>query len=136
MDVMTYHITTESNRDICAVHLINDGIVITGNTVELMWQVTGPDPDNRVDTTLCSLDGGDFATCKKCIIVICSYTQTRLMHCVGTSPHTIAHLSNGSHRVDIQPDNEFNDCAMTFTTSIDFNIVVLNGRLLLFVYTN
>ena len=60
---MTYHITTESGRDICAVHLINDGIVITGNTVELMWQVTGPDPDNRADA-VCSLDGGDFGTCK------------------------------------------------------------------------
>jgi len=41
----------------CWVHLINDGITITGDTVAVQWQATGPSADNRATIFRCTLDG-------------------------------------------------------------------------------
>ena len=55
----------------CGAHLINQGVVVSGNSATVEWQGTGPDPDNRVQDFQCSLDGGAPSSCK-----------SEILHCV------------------------------------------------------
>ena len=50
-------------------HLINQGVVVSGNSVTVEWQGTGPDPNNRVQSFQCSLDGGARSFCTSAILV-------------------------------------------------------------------
>ena len=51
-------ICTESGI-ICAVHLINDGITINGNTATVEYVTNGP-----TDKTVCTLDRQPFFSCE------------------------------------------------------------------------
>ena len=48
--------------------MINQGVVFSGNSVTVEWQGTGPDPNNRVQDFLCSLDGGEGSSCTSAIL--------------------------------------------------------------------
>ena len=50
-------------------HLINQGVVVSGNSVTVEWQGTGPDPNNIVQSFQCSLDGGACSFCTSAILV-------------------------------------------------------------------
>ena len=41
----------------CWLHPINDGLTVTGDTVRLQWQGTGPSADNRATLFSCVLAG-------------------------------------------------------------------------------
>ena len=41
----------------CASHLINDGVTVTGDTVRVEWQGTGPSAANQITEFICVLDG-------------------------------------------------------------------------------
>ena len=43
----------------CASHLINDGVTVTGDTVRVEWQGTGPSATNQITEFNCVLDGQD-----------------------------------------------------------------------------
>ena len=48
------------DSNVCWLHPINAGIVVSGDSVTLEWQVTG----NRADAvTSCRLDGGNAVSC-------------------------------------------------------------------------
>ena len=58
----------------CGAHLINQGVVVSGNSATVEWQGTGPDPNNRVQNFQCSLNGGAPSSCK---FVFCTSTRSR-----------------------------------------------------------
>lgn len=51
----------------CWAHLINDGVVVRGNSAAVEWQGTGPSADNRVQNFECSLNGGTGISCKSAL---------------------------------------------------------------------
>ena len=48
----------------CSVHLINEGVQITPMGVAIEVQITGPSSANRLNETLCILDGAPIVACE------------------------------------------------------------------------
>ena len=46
--------------DVCVVHLVNDGLMVEGNTVIIDFRTTG---DTEPTGFLCSFDRGRFVEC-------------------------------------------------------------------------
>ena len=53
-----------TERIICYLHLINDGVTVTGDTVTVEWQGTGPTAANRITEFDCRLGNGGFLSCE------------------------------------------------------------------------
>lgn len=52
--------STGSEDDYCAVHLINEGVVVEGRSVKVQFQGTR----STVRYYICKLDSGPFVRCK------------------------------------------------------------------------
>ena len=50
---------------ICDAHLINEGLTMDGQTATIQLQGTGPFPETRITEFRCSIDDGDFFSCKQ-----------------------------------------------------------------------
>ena len=48
----------------CSAHLINDGVTVSGDAVNVEWQGTGPSEFDQITDFTCGLDGGSFNPCK------------------------------------------------------------------------
>ena len=48
----------------CGVHLINEGVVVNGNSVTVMFERDGPSVNNIRPNDLCTLDGSSVESCK------------------------------------------------------------------------
>ena len=53
-----------TERIICYLHLINDGVTVTGDTVTVEWQGTGPTAANRITEFDCRLNNEGFQSCE------------------------------------------------------------------------
>ena len=53
-----------TERIICYLHLINDGVTVIGDTVTVEWQGTGPTAANRITEFDCRLGNGGFQSCE------------------------------------------------------------------------
>jgi hypothetical protein len=64
-DGNTVNLTRRFRRDQsqCSAHLINDGVTVTGDTVFVEWQGTGPSEANQNSDFICRLDSGQFNIC-------------------------------------------------------------------------
>ena len=62
--------------------------MVSGNSVTVEWQGTGPDPNNRVQNFLCSLDGGEGSSCTSAILYMIMY----YFLCIIISTNTIIAL--------------------------------------------
>lgn len=54
----------ETSSNVCWSHLINDGITVTGDSVLVEWQGTGPSEGPRITQFTCSLDNQPAEICE------------------------------------------------------------------------
>ena len=54
---LSHNYTVSDTITDCASHLINDGVTVTGDSVRVEWQGTGPSAANQNTEFTCDLDG-------------------------------------------------------------------------------
>ena len=52
------------SQSVCSLHLINDGVTVTGDTVTVEWQETGPTAANWNTEFNCRLGNEGFQSCE------------------------------------------------------------------------
>ena len=65
--ILLFDILVFPDSPICALHLINKGLTITGNNATIEWEGTGPSATTVVSAFECRLDvdaGGIYMPCK------------------------------------------------------------------------
>ena len=86
----------------CSLHLVNEGVTVSGDNSTVEWQATGPYPYHKATHFTCWIDTLRTGfPCKHKIYSI--ILKIFFVNIIGVSPLVLSGLSPGNHRLTVQP---------------------------------